>query len=49
VLDRDAAAARASAARERQRAHFDVASWSARYEKIYRDLLAVREPNARPA
>jgi glycosyltransferase involved in cell wall biosynthesis len=49
VLDRDAAAARASAARARQRAQFDVASWSARYEEIYRDLIAAREPNARSA
>jgi glycosyltransferase involved in cell wall biosynthesis len=49
VLDGDAAAARASAARERQRAHFDVASWSALYEEIYRDLTAARAPHARPA
>jgi glycosyltransferase involved in cell wall biosynthesis len=48
VLDRDAAAARARAARERQRAQFDVASWSARYEEIYRDLIAAREPHASP-
>jgi glycosyltransferase involved in cell wall biosynthesis len=47
VLDRDAAAARASAARQRQRARFDVASWSAQYEEIYRDLIVARQPHAR--
>jgi hypothetical protein len=49
VLDCDAAAARARVARERQRAQFDVASWSARYEEIYRDLIAAREPRAKHA
>lgn len=49
VLDRDAAETRARAARERQRAQFDVASWSARYEAIYRELIAERQTHARPA
>ena len=49
VLDREAAAARASVARARQRTQFDVESWSARYEEIYRDLIAAREPIAKRA
>jgi glycosyltransferase involved in cell wall biosynthesis len=42
--DRAATSARARAARLRQRAEFDVGPWSARYEAIYRDLLAARPP-----
>ncbi|MBK5188498.1 MAG: glycosyltransferase [Gemmatimonadaceae bacterium] len=40
--DRDAASARARAAQLRQRAEFDVGPWSARYESIYRHLIAAR-------
>jgi glycosyltransferase involved in cell wall biosynthesis len=45
--DRAAATARARAAQLRQRAEFDVGPWSARYESIYRDLIAARAPQAR--
>ncbi|MEP7064409.1 MAG: glycosyltransferase [Gemmatimonadota bacterium] len=45
--DRVAASARAQAAQRRQRAEFDVASWSARYETIYRELIAARASKAR--
>jgi glycosyltransferase involved in cell wall biosynthesis len=38
--DREAAANRARAARLRQQSEFDVGPWSARYESIYRDLIA---------
>jgi glycosyltransferase involved in cell wall biosynthesis len=40
------ATARAHAAQLRQRAEFDVGPWSARYESIYRDLIAARAPGA---
>ena len=40
--DREAAAARSRAAQLRQRTEFDVGPWSARYESIYRDLIAAR-------
>ena len=38
--DREAAEQRAQAARLRQQREFDVGAWSARYESIYRDLIA---------
>jgi glycosyltransferase involved in cell wall biosynthesis len=38
--DGEAAAVRARAARLRQQSEFDVGPWSARYESIYRELLA---------
>jgi glycosyltransferase involved in cell wall biosynthesis len=44
--DPAAATARARAAQLRQRAEFDVGPWSARYESIYRDLIAARAPQA---
>jgi glycosyltransferase involved in cell wall biosynthesis len=44
--DRAAATARAHAAQLRQRAEFDVGPWSARYESIYRDLIAARASQA---
>ena len=40
--DRAAASARARAAQLRQRADFDVGPWSARYEALYRHLIALR-------
>ena len=40
--DRDATAARASAAKRRQHADFNVGPWSDRYETLYRHLLALR-------
>jgi glycosyltransferase involved in cell wall biosynthesis len=40
--DSEAAAARSHAAQLRQKAEFDVGPWSARYESIYRDLIAAR-------
>lgn len=45
--DREAASARARAARLRQKTEFDVGPWSARYESIYRDLIAARSDKAR--
>ncbi|MBA2685750.1 MAG: glycosyltransferase [Gemmatimonadaceae bacterium] len=42
VDDPDAASARAQAAQLRQRAEYDVAPWSARYEALYRHLLGAR-------
>ena len=46
--DREAAEERARAARQRQKTEFDVGPWSARYESIYRDLIAQRaSPGAR--
>jgi glycosyltransferase involved in cell wall biosynthesis len=42
----DAAARRASAARRRQRADFAVEPWTARYDAIYRGLLAERGTGA---
>ena len=48
VLDNPGAAAeRASAAQLRQRAEFDVGPWSARYEALYRELLAARASASR--
>jgi glycosyltransferase involved in cell wall biosynthesis len=45
TLDDPAAAAeRARAAQLRQKTEFDVEPWSARYESIYRDLIAQRAP-----
>jgi glycosyltransferase involved in cell wall biosynthesis len=40
--DRTGALARARAAQQRQQAEYDVGPWSARYEALYRDLLAPR-------
>jgi hypothetical protein len=34
--------ARARAAQLRQRSEFDVGPWSARYESVYRELIAAR-------
>ncbi|MGE5730048.1 MAG: glycosyltransferase [Gemmatimonas sp.] len=45
--DREAASARARAARLRQKTEFDVGPWSARYESIYRELIAARSDKAR--
>lgn len=45
--DRAAAASRARAAQLRQKTEFDVAPWSARYESIYRDLIAARSGKGR--
>jgi glycosyltransferase involved in cell wall biosynthesis len=45
--DRTASAERARAAQLRQRSEFGVGPWSARYEAIYRDLIAARAPGAR--
>jgi glycosyltransferase involved in cell wall biosynthesis len=45
--DRDTAIARARAAQLRQRSDFGVESWIARYEAIYRELIAARAPGAR--
>jgi glycosyltransferase involved in cell wall biosynthesis len=45
--DKSAASVRARAAQLRQRAEFDVGPWSARYETIYRDLIAARAPRNR--
>ena len=42
--DRAAAEERARAARLRQKTEFDVGPWSARYEAIYRDLIARAAP-----
>jgi len=42
--DPSAATARARAAQLRRSAEFDVGPWSARYEAIYRDLIAARTP-----
>lgn len=39
--------ARARAAQLRQRSEFDVGPWSARYETVYRDLIAARAPGAK--
>ncbi|HEY2898055.1 MAG TPA: glycosyltransferase [Gemmatimonadaceae bacterium] len=43
----EAAAERARAARLRQRSEFGVTQWSARYETIYRDLLAQHDAAAK--
>ena len=40
--DRAGALARARAAQHRQRAEYDVGPWSARYEALYRALIAAR-------
>jgi len=45
--DPGAAAERARAAQLRQRAEFDVGPWSARYEALYRELLAARASASR--
>ena len=42
IDDPAAASARAQAAQRRQRSEFDVGPWSARYESLYRDLVAAR-------
>jgi hypothetical protein len=43
----DASRARALAAQRRQREEFAVGPWSAKYEQLYRDLLAARAGRAR--
>ena len=45
--DREAASARAHAAKLRQQTEFDVGPWSARYESIYRELIAARSGKGR--
>ena len=47
IQNSEAAAARASAARRRQRDDFAVGPWAARYDVIYRGLLADRSTGAR--
>ena len=42
IDDPAATMARARAAQLRQRSEFDVGPWSARYEAVYRDLIAAR-------
>lgn len=47
IDDREAASVRARAAQLRQKTEFDVGPWSARYESIYRDLIAARSGKGR--
>ena len=51
IDDPGTASARAQAAQQRQRAEFDVAPWAARYESLYRHLIAIgaRARGGKPA
>ncbi len=43
LQDASATQVRALSAQSRQRSQFDVGPWSARYESVYRDLIAARD------
>jgi glycosyltransferase involved in cell wall biosynthesis len=47
IDDPAATSSRAKAARVRQQSEFDVGPWSARYESVYRELIAARAPGSR--
>jgi len=47
IDDPAATSSRAKAARLRQQSEFDVGPWSARYESVYRELIAARAPGSR--